>query len=198
MHELRLPDRPHRLDEVLKARVGIVEADLPQEGRGAGLVPDVRHHEDVVLLVNRPRDASPRRGHPEEVLVLLLGPRVDDVLAGPPHVPEPRIPDDVVRDVLERRVADPINLQGEGAAIASRRMEHVPLLPRGHWIVHGREDAVIDHLREQEEGPLIEHLVVRLPLVRVPHPMPPRVDLPLELLEGVVIKHSLERWGAPP
>ena len=77
-------------------------------------------------------------------------------------------------------------------------MEHVPLLPRGHRIVHGREDSVIDHLREQEEGPLIEHLVVRLPLVRVPHAMPPGVDLPLELLEGVVIKHPHERWGRPP
>ena len=77
-------------------------------------------------------------------------------------------------------------------------MEHVPLLPGGDGVVHGRHDAVVDQLRDEEERLLVEDLVVRLPLVRVPDPRPPGVDLPLELLEGPIVNHAHMPWSDPP
>src|SRR3990170_2989256 len=193
VHEFRLPHRRHRAEDVLVRRGGVLERHFPDHRRGHRLVPDILHEEDVLVDRVPLRDAHAGRAHPDEVLVLLLRPHLDHLAERAAHGLEPRVPAEVVREGAERRVAHAVDLEG-GASLLGRRVEHVPLLPRAHRVVHGLDRAVGDHLVQGQERGLVEHLVDRLPRLVLLAPAPEDLDPFLEEGELAFVQHGSRRY----
>src|SRR6266571_4018437 len=189
VYELGLPNRLQVRDYVRIRRRRIVERDLSQRGGGLGLVPDVLHHEDVVQDPLRSRHPCAGVVHPDEVLVLLLGPGEDGRPYRLLHFLEAGVALDVNSDVPERRVGDAVDLDRLRSPRGVGGVEHARLLPRADGIVQRRYHAVTDERRNRQEGRAVEHLLVRLLRIRVLLLRPECVYLALEGPHPPVVNH---------
>src|SRR6266700_4029469 len=96
---------------------------------------------------------------------------------------------DVNSDVSERRVGDAVDLDRLRSPRGVRGVEHARLLPRADGIVQRRNHAVTDERRNRQEGRAVEHLLVRLPRIRVLLLRPECVYLAFEGPHPPVVNH---------
>ena len=163
--ETGVPDHPSNLqDEVLVECVGIGDDSSLKAWRGPLRVPDKLHHQDVPVVPDGLRGPDAGRLQPSEDRVLASRPRIDQA----PKVPNTRLPPELLKgmrwEMAERRVADPVDLDGAKLG-AFARAEDAAFLPGRDRKVDRVDETVADHPGDGEKCPVIEELVEELVLV---------------------------------
>mmetsp|Transcript_15830 Transcript_15830/g.61710 ORF Transcript_15830/g.61710 Transcript_15830/m.61710 type:complete len:251 (+) Transcript_15830:2197-2949(+) len=181
------PHVDQQLAKQLAPLTGAEPSRVLQPRRRHALVPDETHHEHVRSQQLHLRHPQAGLAETNQVSHFLLRPCLDHlpgVLFRVP-VPPPPVPADVPVPVLEHQDGRLVHLDGQVGSVLGHRVVDVGLLPGGYAPVDLGEDALRQHLEEDETRARIERLLHRGPVRLVLDHVPRFASLTLGLPHGV-------------